>query len=159
MVKHTLNASIDYIGSSLLWVLSLCIGNAIKIEIKKGWVEAGDVWIAIVGRAGIGKSHNIDAMTFPLINVNKREIRRYAEQAKKYSEYRELSKKEKENVIEVEEPVKSQFIVGDITLESFFDLNLSLIVSPLYLHISTILIRFVSGDPSWFVRLKTSMIF
>lgn len=120
-VKHTLNASVDYLGSSLLWVLSLCVGNAIKIEIKKGWVEAGVVWIAIVGRAGIGKSHNIDAMTFPLINSNKREIRRYAEQAKKYSEYRELSKKEKENVVEVEEPVKSQFIVGDITLESFFD--------------------------------------
>lgn len=120
-VKETLNASYDYLGSALLWVISLCVGNAMKIEIKKGWIEAGVVWIAIVGRAGIGKSHNIDAMVQPLSDLNKREIRRFAEQVKKYNDYKELTKKEKEFEPEVEEPIKSQFIVGDITLESFFD--------------------------------------
>ncbi len=120
-VKETLNASYDYLGSALLWVISLCIGNSMKIEIKKGWIEAGVVWIAIVGRAGIGKSHNIDAMVQPLSDLNKREIRRFAEQVKKYNDYKELTKKEKELEPEVEEPIKSQFIVGDITLESFFD--------------------------------------
>lgn len=120
-VKETLNASYDYLGSALLWVISLCVGNAMKIEIKKGWIEAGVVWIAIVGRAGIGKSHNIDAMVQPLSDLNKREIRNFAEQVKKYNEYKDLTKKEKEFAPEVEEPIKSQFIVGDITLESFFD--------------------------------------
>jgi hypothetical protein len=120
-VHQTLNASIDYLGCSFLWVLSLCVGNAFKIQIKKGWVEAGVLWIAIVGRAGIGKTHNIHAMTFPLLKVNDREIIRYNEKYKQYKEYNELTKKEKENVPEVEEPKKGQFIVGDITIESFFD--------------------------------------
>lgn len=120
-VHKTLNASIDYLGSSLLWVISLCVGNAIKIEIKSGWVEAGVVWIAIVGRAGIGKSHNINAMTFPLNEVNSREVKRFSEQIKRYDEYKNLTKDEKKHAIEIEEPKKTQFIVGNITMESFFD--------------------------------------
>lgn len=120
-VHRTLNASIDYLGCSLLWVLSLCVGNSMKIEVKKGWVEAGILWIAIVGKAGIGKSHNIDAMTSPLVKLNQREIKLYAAQMKHYNDYMDLSKKEKELFNEVKEPIKSQFIVGDITLESFFD--------------------------------------
>lgn len=119
--QSTLNASIDYLGCSLLWALSLCVGNSIKVEVKKGWTEAAVLWIAIVGRAGIGKSHNINAMTYPLNDINIREIKRYNDQMKKYNEYRELSKKEQSLTEEVQEPRKSQFIVGDITLEALFD--------------------------------------
>jgi hypothetical protein len=119
--QRTLNASIDYLGCSLLWVISLCVGNTMKIEIKKGWVEAGVIWMAIVGHAGIGKSHNINAMINPLLDVNLREIKQYSEQLKKYIEYEKLSKKEKQTTEEILEPEKTQFIVGDITIESFFD--------------------------------------
>ena len=94
-----------------------------KIEIKKGWIESGVVWIAIVGRAGIGKSHNIDTIVAPLKEINKREIRNFAKQIEAYNEYMELSKKEKENVIEVPKPTRTQFIVGDITIEALFDFH------------------------------------
>jgi len=120
-VHKTLNASVDYLGSSFMWVLSLCVGNAIKIQVKSGWVEAGVLWIAIIGKAGIGKSHNIDAMIYPLKDVNSREVQRFSEQIKKYEEYKLLTKDEKKHAIEVEEPKRTQFIVGDITIESFFD--------------------------------------
>lgn len=122
-VKETLNASYDYLGSAFLWVLSLSVGNSMKIEIKKGWIESGVVWVAIVGRAGIGKSHNIDTIVAPLKELNKREIRRFAKQMEQYNDYMELSKKEKENVIEVKKPNRTQFIVGDITLEALFDFH------------------------------------
>lgn len=122
-VKETLNASYDYLGSALLWVLSLSVGNSMKIEIKKGWIESGVVWIAIVGRAGIGKSHNIDTIVAPLKELNKREIRRFAKQIDDYNKYMDLTKKEKDNAIEVPKPVRTQFIVGDITLEALFDFH------------------------------------
>lgn len=120
-IERTLNASRDYLGCSLLWVISLCIGNSIKIEIKRGWKEACVVWIAIVGRAGIGKTHNIEAMTRPLSKMNEKEIKRYNDNLRSFEAYNELTKKEKEYAPNVEPPIKSQFIVGDITLESFFD--------------------------------------
>lgn len=119
--QKTLNASVDYLGCSLLWVLSLCVGNTMKIEIKRGWVEAGVIWMAIVGHAGIGKSHNINAMINPLLDINQREIKQYAEQMKRYIEYEKLTKNEKKISEEIIEPEKRQFIVGDITIESFFD--------------------------------------
>lgn len=120
-IALTLNASIDYLGCSLLWVLSLCVGNSTKIQIKNGWQEAGVIWLAIVGKAGIGKTHNIQAITKPLTKLNEREIQIYADENKKYKDYIELPKKEKELAMEVKQPKKTQFIVGDITIEAFFD--------------------------------------
>lgn len=120
-IHKTLNASIDYLGCSLLWVISLCIGNSIKLEVKRGWLEAAVLWIAIVGRAGIGKTHNIYSITFPLLKINEREIRSYNENMIKYRDYMAMDKKEKSMNEPVKEPIKTQFIVGDITLEAFFD--------------------------------------
>ncbi len=122
-VHQTLNASIDYLGSSFLWVLSLCVGNAIKMEVKKGWIEAAVVWIAIVGKAGIGKTHNIEAMVRPLRKANQREIEIYNEQLQKYNEFMSLTDKEKKTAEEVREPARKQFIVGDITMEAFIDIH------------------------------------
>lgn len=122
-IQHSLNASTDYLGSAFLWVLSLCVGNSIKIEIKNGWTEAGVVWIAIVGKAGIGKTHNLQSIVRPLLQINEREIKRYNESLKNYQEYQEMDKKDKEKFFpeKLKEPRKTQFIVGDITIESFFD--------------------------------------
>lgn len=122
-VHQTLNASIDYLGSAMLWVLSLCVGNSLKIEVKKGWVESGVIWLAIVGKAGIGKTHNIEAITNPLLKINDREIKRYQEKIVRYEEYKNLDKKEKELAEKIDEPHNTQFIVGDITIESFLDIH------------------------------------
>jgi hypothetical protein len=43
--QKTLNHSIDYMGSSLLWLIALCIGNACKVEVKTGWRESVNIWI------------------------------------------------------------------------------------------------------------------
>lgn len=120
-VHKTLNASIDYLGCSLLWVLSLCIGNAIKLEVKKGWIESGVIWLAIIGKAGIGKTHNIQTIIRPLQKLNIRKIKEFNVKYDQYLEYEKLSKKEKETAFYVEKPQKKQFIVGDITIESFFE--------------------------------------
>lgn len=118
-----LDSSIDYMGCSLLWLISVCIGNSINVEVKKGWIENLTVWISIVGKAGLGKTPSISNVIFPLIKINAKEIKTYIKESEKYEYYSNLSKKEKEEHNEVQKPVKTQFIANDITLEALVDLH------------------------------------
>lgn len=121
--SQKLDSSIDYMGVSLLWTISLMIGNSIKIEVKKGWTEPGVLWMAIVGRAGVGKTPSINNIIFPVEKINAKEIKTYIKKKEEFDEYDSLSKKEKEEYPEVKKPRKSQFIANDITIEALVDLH------------------------------------
>jgi len=123
MCDKTLNNSIDYMGCSLLFLASIIIGNSYQIEIKKGWKESANLWLALIGKAGVGKTPSISSITFPLEKANNREIKKYIKDVMAYEEYSELDKKEKELVQEVQKPKKSQFIVNDVTLEALIELH------------------------------------
>lgn len=118
-----LDSSIDYMGCSMLWLISVCIGNSINVEVKKGWIENLTVWISIVGKAGLGKTPSISNVIYPLTKINQKEIKTYIKEREKFDFYTALSKKEKEEHPEVFEPRKSQFIANDITLEALVDLH------------------------------------
>jgi hypothetical protein len=118
-----LDSNIDYMGCSLLWLISVSIGNAIEVEVKRGWNENATVWISLVGKAGIGKTPSINNVIFPLQKVNSREIKNYYKELEKFEYYDNLTKKEKEESIEVQKPIKKQFIANDITLEALVDLH------------------------------------
>ena len=121
--SNTLGHSVDYMGSGLLWMLSVIVGNSIKVEVKKGWGECVVVWIAIVGRAGVGKTPAINSIIRPLVDVNSREIREYRKMKEKYEAYAKLSKEEKLNAVEVRKPSRGQFIVNDVTIEALVELH------------------------------------
>jgi len=121
--NKTLNSSIDYMGCSMMWMLSVIIGNSMKIQVKKGWIEPVTVWISLVGKAGIGKTPSVKNIINPLVKLNNTEITSYVKQYKKYLTYSELDKKEKELSEEVFKPVKKQFIVNDITQEALIELH------------------------------------
>lgn len=118
-----LDANIDYMGCSLLWLISVCVGNTYEIEVKKGWTEPGVIWLAVVGRAGIGKTPSIDNIIKPLNVLNFKEIKRYSDQMEVFNYYNDLTKKEKEEHPEPMKPKKTQFIANDITLEALVDLH------------------------------------
>jgi hypothetical protein len=118
-----LDSSVEYMGVSLLWLISVCIGNSIEMEVKKGWNENLSVWISVVGKAGLGKTPSISNIIFPLTKINAKEIKNYIKELDKYNFYSALSKKEKEDYPEVNKPIKSQFIANDITLEALVDLH------------------------------------
>jgi len=118
-----LDSSVEYMGCSLLWLISVCIGNSIEVEVKKGWVENLSVWISIVGKAGLGKTPSISNIVFPLTKINAKEIKKYIKESEKYEYYINLPKKEKDEHSEVFKPVKTQFIANDITLEALVDLH------------------------------------
>jgi len=121
--SETLDSSIDYMGCSLLWMISLSIGNAMQIEVKKGWRELATIWVAIVGKAGIGKTPSITNIIFPIEKINNREIANFIKEYEKYEFYSNLSKKEQEEYPEVIKPTKKQFIANDITIEALVDLH------------------------------------
>jgi hypothetical protein len=118
-----LDSNIDYMGCSLLWLVSVCIGNSIDIEVKRGWNENSTLWISLVGKAGIGKTPSINNIIFPLQKINSREIKNYFKEYEKFEHYESLDKKQKEESIEIQKPIKKQFIVNDITLEALVELH------------------------------------
>lgn len=118
-----LDSNIDFMGVSMLWLVSVIIGNAFEVEVKRGWIENGVVWIAVVGRAGIGKTPSINNVIFPLMKLNSKEIKKFIQESEKYQHYESLSKKEKEEYPEVFKPKKKQFIANDITLEALVELH------------------------------------
>lgn len=121
--NRTLDSSVDYMGVGMLWLLSVIIGNSLRIKVKNGWTEGSVVWISVVGKAGLGKTPSIDHAIKPLVAINNREIKQYKKQYSKWKEYEALEPKVKKNVEEVREPPKKQFIANDITLEALFELH------------------------------------
>ena len=121
--KNTLNSNIDYMGCSFLWLLSLIVGNSVKIKVKSGWIESGIVWISLVGEAGIGKTPSISRIIYPLEKINNYEIKKYIKNSKLFEVYNNLDKKEKQNNEEVKKPNKTQIIVSDFTIEAITDLH------------------------------------
>jgi len=62
-----------------------------------------------------------------LQKINNKEIKRYLEERKKYDEFQALSKKERKEIYgesyDIDKPIKTQFIVNDITLEALVDMH------------------------------------
>ena len=121
--QKTLDHSIDYMGSSFLWLIAICVGNACKIEIKTGWRESANIWIGLIGKAGLGKTPSINAITFPIEKKNEFEIKHYQNEYRRWREYEGLTTKEKKDHEKIEEPVRKQLIVNDVTIEALADLH------------------------------------
>jgi hypothetical protein len=121
--NRTLSMDIDFMGCSLLWLASVIIGNSMVIEVKKGWIEKSSLWMALVGKAGIGKTPSIKMILRPLLKINNREISRYMNEADKYEVFKTLSKEEKDRTEQIQKPRKTQFIANDITIEALVDLH------------------------------------
>jgi hypothetical protein len=121
--SEKLDSNLDYMGCSLLWLISVCIGNSFEVEVKRGWIEKAVVWISVVGKAGIGKTPSIHNVIFPLQKANSKEIKNYINKMEDYLHYSSLTKKEKEEYPEVQQPKKTQFIANDITLEALVELH------------------------------------
>jgi len=121
--NETLGHSVDFMGSGVLWVGSLIIGNSIKVELKTGYTECCSLWIAVVGSAGVGKTPAVKDAIRPLIEMNKRAVRDYSKAKKEFDEYSALSDQEKNNHAEVMNPSRKQFVVNDTTIEALIELH------------------------------------
>ncbi len=69
---------------ALLSVVGSCIGRSRGVLIKSGWVEHANLWLAIVGASGIGKSPAVRSIYRPVVETEKRFFAAYQEAYKQY---------------------------------------------------------------------------
>jgi len=123
--NESLNFPIDFIGASILYAVSVSIGNTHRVEIKKGWQENAVLYLSIVGRAGTNKSHPISFALRPIEQQDSLKYQKYQSEKKEYDSISALTKKEREQQGH-DEPVKptwEQYLVTDFTPEALTDVH------------------------------------
>ena len=113
-----LNYEPDFLAGSILAAASGAIGRSYTLHVRPGWIEAGVLWLCIVGRPGSGKSHPMKSALTPIFRRDIQLYVEYQEAKQAYDEYKSLPKADKENTPEVSEPILQKHTVSDITLEA-----------------------------------------
>ena len=123
--NENLNFPIDFIGASLLYAVSVAVGNTHIVEVKKGFQQNAVLYLAIVGRAGTTKSHPLSFALQPIVEQDKRTYRAFQDELKEYSRQLVKFKKSKDKE-EVEEPIKpiwQKFLLSDFTPEALAEVH------------------------------------
>ena len=119
--NECLNFPIDYIASSLMFSISLGIGNTHVVRIKESWAERAILYVALIGRPGSNKSHPLSFALAPFFEYDTMQAVKFKKEIKEYDELIQLSKqerKEKNLANQFQEPLLKKFLVSDITPES-----------------------------------------
>ncbi len=123
--NENLNYPIDFIGASLLYAVSVAVGNTHSVEVKKGFQQSAVLYLAIVGRAGTMKSHPLSFALQPIVEKDKRTYRQYEQQRQEYEKAVSLSKKEREQQA-IDEPTKpfwQKVLLSDFTPEALAEVH------------------------------------
>lgn len=112
-LNECLNFPVDYSACSMLASISIAVGNSVQVEVKRGWTETAIMYLALVGRAGVNKSHPLSFALKPIIDQDKRAYLKYKQQIKEYKS--QFQKADKEIS---EKPNCNKTIVSDITVEA-----------------------------------------
>jgi hypothetical protein len=123
--NQTLNFPVDFIGASMLYAVSVAVGNTHKVEVKRGWLESCVMYLAIVARAGTNKSHPLSFALQPINERDKKTYRQYEQEKQEYDKAVNLSKKEREQqaVEEPKKPVWQKFLLSDFTPEALAEVH------------------------------------
>jgi hypothetical protein len=123
--NENLNFPIDFIGASLLYAVSVAVGNTHSVEVKKGFQQSAVLYLAIVGRAGTTKSHPLSFALQPIVEQDKRTYIQYEQQRQEYEQAVNLSKKKREQQA-IDEPIKpvwQKFLLSDFTPEALAEVH------------------------------------
>jgi len=123
--NENLNFPIDFICASVLFAVSVAIGNTYKVEVKTGFQESAVLYLAIVARAGTNKSHPLSFALQPIFEHDKKTYRQFEQLKQEYDKAVTLSKKEREQQA-VDEPVKpswQKYLVSDYTPEALAEVH------------------------------------
>jgi len=123
--NESLKFPIDFIGASILYAISVSIGNTHRVEIMKGWQENAVLYLAIVGRAGTNKSHPISFALKPIEQRDNLKFQKYQMEKQEYDNISALTKKER-NQQGYDEPIKpiwEQNLVSDFTPEALAEVH------------------------------------
>jgi len=125
--NDSLNFPIDFIGNSILYAISVSIGNTHKVELKKGWQESAVLYLSLVGLPGTNKSHPISFALKPIEHRDSLAFMKYEKDMQEYETIMKLPKKERKNqgYAEPTKPILKQYLVTDFTPEALTDVHKS----------------------------------
>lgn len=112
-LKNTMNFPVDYSAASLLFAVSVAIGNKLKLKVKNGWVEKSILYIILVGRTGDIKSHTVSFFIKSLMEIDRKNYLDYLIKRKEFDAL-DFETKTKEA-----QPVLKQLLLNDFTPEAF----------------------------------------
>ncbi len=125
--NESLNFPIDFIGASMLYAVSVAVGNTHRVEVKKGWLESSVLYLAIAAPTGTNKSHPLSFALQPIVEQDKKTYRQYEQQRQEYDKTANLSKREREQQANDEpiKPVWQKFLLSDFTPEALAEVHKS----------------------------------
>jgi len=103
-----------------LSLLSICVGRSRALEIKGSWQEAANIYIALVGDSGVGKSHCFNIMLKPVWDEDFKRKLDYEADLLSYNEIMDAKSKDKSAALTEppSKPVRTQYIIEDATIEA-----------------------------------------
>lgn len=118
--NESLDYPIDFIGASMLFAVSVAIGNTYQVEVKKGFRQSAVIYLAIVARPGTNKSHPLQFALQPIMDKDKETYTQYEQARKEYEKAISLSKAEKkeQGIDELAKPVWNKYLLTDFTPEA-----------------------------------------
>jgi len=123
IIKDTsknLGFPIDFIGASMLYAVSVAIGNTHRVEVKPGYQQSPVLYIALVGRAGTNKSHPLSFAIKPLQDHDTLTYNYYQREKKEYDRALSMPDNERKNqgINDLVKPVWHKLLLSDFTPEA-----------------------------------------
>jgi hypothetical protein len=123
--NESLNFPTDFLGASILYAVSIAIGNTHRVKVKNGWQENVTLFFANVGRPNTNKSHPLSFALQPIIEKDKNAYIDYLSKKEEYAQAIKSTKKlsEKKNITEHSKPVWEKSLVTDFTPEALSEVH------------------------------------
>ena len=118
--NESLNFPIDFIGASILYAVSVSIGNTHRAEIMKGYDQNAVLYLAIVGRPGTNKTAPLKWALKPIEKRDNVNFDKFQKEKQEYDTIVNLTKKERgqQGYSEPVKPIWKQYLISDFTPEA-----------------------------------------
>lgn len=116
-LNKSLNFPLDYTGTTILTAIATTIGTSAKVRVKNNWFEFASIYSCLIGNAGANKTHPINTIFSPIKSIDANNHDTYANLYAEYLEYQKFTKKVKEDIPKVFEPILIKSILTNFTPE------------------------------------------
>ncbi len=110
----------EYYYAALLGATAILMGNKYRIRAKSDFIQPQILYLAIVGKSGLGKSPPMKIIFGPIYDIEARLAEKNNEMLRAYAAQRQEAQENKQS-FEMEEPNPSKILLGQITIEALFD--------------------------------------
>ena len=116
---------LDYTGTGILFTASVAIGNSTHLQVREGYTVPPILWLVLVGRPSIGKTHPLNTACSPLAKRDARSKRDHDKAVREWEAAQDERKRQKNGSKDAPSdepptprPMWRPHLVDDITMEA-----------------------------------------